>query len=70
MIGGNRYKIIEAFYNILYLSHHTYSGIELIDIKSSTLKYTVNALWQNNIIAGYSRNQVFAFRKYIHLFLK
>ncbi len=42
-------------------------------MKSSTLKDTINALLKNDIIVettGYSRNQVFAFQKYIDLFLK
>ena len=42
-------------------------------MKSSTLKDIVNVLLENNIIietTGYSRNQVFAFQKYIDLFFK
>lgn len=41
-------------------------------MKSSTVKDTINALLKKNIIVettGYSRNQVFAFQKYIDLFL-
>ena len=40
-------------------------------MKESTLKDTVNSLLKNNIIVettGYTRNQVFAFQKYIDLF--
>ena len=47
--------------------------IELTNMKESTLKDTVNSLLKNNIIVettGYTRNQVFAFQKYIDLFLK
>lgn len=47
--------------------------MEITDIKASTLKDTVNVLLENNIIVettGYNRNQVFAFQKYIDLFLK
>ena len=47
--------------------------LELIDIKPITLNVCINALKEKNIIietTGYSRNQVFAFQKYIDLFLK
>ena len=46
--------------------------LELIDIKPTTLNVCINALKEKNIIetTGYSRNQVFAFQKYIDLFLK
>ena len=45
--------------------------IELTNMKESTLKDTVNSLLKNNIIVettGYTRNQAFAFQKYIDLF--
>ena len=47
--------------------------IEITNMKPSTLKDTINSLLDKNIIleiTGYSRNQVFAFQKYIDLFLK
>ncbi len=47
--------------------------LELTDIKPTTLNVCINALKEKNIIietTGYSRNQVFAFQKYIDLFLK
>lgn len=47
--------------------------MEITDIRPSTLKDTINVLLKNNIIfetTGYSRNQVFAFQRYIDLFLK
>ena len=46
--------------------------LEITNIRPSTLKDTVNVLLKNNIIVettGYRRNQVFAFQKYIDLFL-
>ena len=47
--------------------------LEKIDIKPTTLNVTVNSLQERGIIqetTGYSRNKVFAFQKYIDLFLK
>ena len=47
--------------------------LEKLDIKPTTLNVTVNSLQERGIIqetTGYSRNQVFAFQKYIDLFLK
>ena len=46
---------------------------ELTEIKLTTINGIVNALLDKEIIketTGYSRNQIFAFEKYINLFLK
>lgn len=67
----NAKKVIDALYNEPIINRKKL--IEITNMKSSTLKDTVNVLLENNIIVettGYSRNQVFAFQKYIDLFLK
>lgn len=67
----NAKKVIDALYNEPIINRKKL--MEITDIKSSTLKDTVNVLLENNIIVeitGYSRNQVFAFQNYIDLFLK
>ena len=67
----NAKKVIDALYNEPVINRKKL--IEITNMKSSTLKDTVNALLKNNILletTGYSRNQVFAFQKYIDLFLK
>lgn len=46
---------------------------EITGIKLTTINGIVNALLDKDIITettGYSRNQIFAFEKYINLFLK
>ena len=67
----NAKKVIDILYNEPISNRKKI--IELTGMKPSTLKDTINALLKNNIIeetTGYSRNQVFAFQKYIDLFLK
>ena len=67
----NAKKVINVLYNEPIINRKKI--IEITNMKSSTLKDTVNVLLENNIIietTGYSRNQVFAFQKYIDLFLK
>ena len=67
----NAKKVVDVLYNEPIINRKKL--MEITDIKSSTLKDTVNVLLENNIIVettGYSRNQVFAFQNYIDLFLK
>ena len=67
----NAKKVIDALYDEPVINRKKL--IELTNMKESTLKDTVNTLLKNNIIVettGYTRNQVFAFQKYIDLFLK
>ena len=64
-------KVIDVLYNEPIINKKKL--MEITNIRPSTLKDTVNVLLENNIIVettGYSRNQVFAFQKYIDLFLK
>lgn len=67
----NAKKVIDVLYNEPIINRKKL--MEITSIRPSTLKDTVNVLLENNIIVettGYSRNQVFAFQKYIDLFLK
>ena len=67
----NAKKVIDVLYNEPIINRKKL--MKITNIRPSTLKDTVNALLENNIIVettGYSRNQVFAFQKYIDLFLK
>ena len=67
----NAKKVIDVLYNEPVINRKKL--MEITNMKSSTLKDTINALLRYNIIletTGYSRNQVFAFQKYIDLFLK
>jgi DNA-binding MarR family transcriptional regulator len=67
----NAKKVIDALYDEPVINRKKL--IELTNMKESTVKDTVNTLLKNNIIVettGYTRNQVFAFQKYIDLFLK
>jgi len=67
----NAKKVIDVLYNEPIINRKKL--MEITNMKSSTLKDTVNALLRYDIIletTGYSRNQVFAFQKYIDLFLK
>ena len=67
----NAKKVIDALYNEPIINRKKL--MEITNIRPSTIKDTVNILLENNIIVettGYSRNQVFAFQKYIDLFLK
>ena len=67
----NAKKVIDVLYNEPVINRKKL--MEITNMKPSTLKDTVNALLEYNIIletTGYSRNQVFAFQNYIDLFLK
>ena len=67
----NAKKVLDVLYDEPIVSRKKI--LELIDIKQTTLNVCINALKEKNIIietTGYSRNQVFAFQKYIDLFLK
>ena len=67
----NAKKVIDVLYNEPIINRKKL--MEITNIRPSTLKDTVNVLLENNVIVettGYSRNQVFAFQKYIDLFLK
>ena len=67
----NAKKVIDVLYNEPIINRKKL--MEITNIRPSTIKDTVNVLLENNIIVettGYSRNQVFAFQKYIDLFLK
>ena len=67
----NAKKVIDVLYNEPIIKKKKL--VEITNIRPSTLKDIVNVLLENNIIVettGYSRNQVFAFQKYIDLFLK
>ena len=67
----NARKVLDVLYDEPIISRKKI--LELIDIKQTTLNVAVNALKEKNIIietTGYSRNQIFAFQKYIDLFLK
>ena len=66
----NAKKVIDVLYNEPVINRKKL--MEITNMKASTLKDTVNALLERNIIleiTGYSRNQVFAFQNYIDLFL-
>ena len=67
----NSKRVIDVLYDEPIINRKKL--LELTNIKESTLKDIVNILLKNNIIVettGYTRNQVFAFQKYIDLFLK
>ena len=67
----NARKVLDVLYDDPIISRKKI--LEKIDIKPTTLNVTVNSLQDRGIIqetTGYSRNQVFAFQKYIDLFLK
>lgn len=67
----NAKKVLDVLYDEPIISRKKI--LEKIDIKPTTLNVTINSLQERKIIqetTGYSRNQVFAFQKYIDLFLK
>lgn len=67
----NARKVLDVLYDEPIVSRKKI--LELIDIKQTTLNVAINALKEKNIIietTGYSRNQIFAFQKYIDLFFK
>ena len=69
--SDNVKKVIDVLYNEPVINRKKLCDIT--KIKEGTIKNIINCLLENNIIVettGYSRNQVFAFQKYIDLFLK
>lgn len=67
----NAKKVIDLLYDEPVLTRNKMS--ESTGIKLTTINGIVNALLDKKIITettGYSRNQIFAFEKYINLFLK
>ena len=67
----NAKKVIELMYNEPIVTRNKIA--EIANVKLTTVNGIVNAFLENGIIketTGYSRNQVFAFQKYINLFLK
>ena len=66
----NAKKIIDLLYDEPILTRNNMA--EITGIKLTTVNGIVKALLEKNIIietTGYSRNQIFAFEKYINLFL-
>lgn len=69
--SDNAKKVIDALYNEPVINRKKLC--ELTNIKESTIKNIINCFLENNIIVettGYSRNQIFTFKKYTDLFLK
>ncbi len=67
----NAKKVIDLLYDEPVLTRNKMS--EITGIKLTTINGIVNALLDKGILTettGYSRNQIFAFEKYINLFLK
>ena len=67
----NAKKVIDLLYDEPVLTRNKMS--EITGIKLTTINGIVNALLDKGIITettGYGRNQIFAFEKYINLFLK
>ena len=67
----NAKKVIDLLYDEPIINRNKMS--EITGIKLTTINGIVNALIDKCIIketTGYSRNQIFAFEKYINLFLK
>lgn len=67
----NAKKVIDVLYNEPIVNRKRI--IEITNIKFTTLVGVIKAFQEKNILietTGYSRNQVFAFQKYIDLFLK
>ncbi len=69
--SDNAKKVIDALYDEPVINRKKLC--ELTNIKESTIKNIINCFLDNNIIVettGYSRNQIFTFKKYTDLFLK
>ena len=67
----NARKVIDLLYDEPILTRNKMA--EKTEIKLTTINGVVNSLLQRQIIketTGYNRNQIFAFEKYIELFLK
>ncbi len=71
VMPDNARKVLDVLYNEPIISRKRI--IESTGMKFTTLVGVINALREKNILietTGYSRNQVFAFQRYIDLFLK
>lgn len=71
VMPDNARKVLDVLYNEPIVSRKRI--IESTGMKFTTLVGVINALREKNILietTGYSRNQVFAFQRYIDLFLK
>lgn len=69
--SDNAKKVIDALYDEPVINRKKLC--ELTNIKKSTIKNIINCFLDNNIIVettGYSRNQIFTFKKYTDSFLK
>ena len=67
----NAKKVIDLLYDEPVLTRNKMA--EKTEIKLTTINGVVNSLLERQIIketTGYNRNQIFAFEKYIDLFLK
>ena len=67
----NARKVLNLLYNEPIVSRNKIA--EATGIKLSTVNGIINTFLENKIIietTGYNRNQIFAFQKYIDLFLK
>ena len=67
----NAKRVLNLLYDEPVLSRNKI--VEITGIKLTTVNGIINTFVENNILVettGYSRNQVFAFQKYIDLFLK
>lgn len=67
----NARKVLNVLYNEPIISRKKLE--QETDLKMTTIRAVINAFLENKIIietTGYTRNQVFAFEKYIKLFLK
>lgn len=71
VMPDNARKVLDVLYNEPIVSRKRI--IESTGMKFTTLVGVINALREKNILietTGYNRNQVFAFQRYIDLFLK
>lgn len=67
----NARKVVDVLYDIPIVSRK--KVLENSGMKPSTLNTTINSLMEKNMIeeiTGQGRNQIFAFRKYMDIFLK
>ena len=67
----NAKKVIETLYDEPVINRKKLC--EATEITEGTIKNTINSLVGKNVIietTGYSRNQIFTFKKYIDIFLK
>ena len=67
----NARKVVDVLYDIPIVSRK--KVLENSGMKPSTLNTTINSLMEKNMIeeiTGQGRNQIFAFKKYMDIFLK